>query len=250
MTSENTKRSKSMCLGVLSMILGVVSVAIPVVYDVIAPENQFPNIYGILIILSWFAAIAIGISAIIIGRSVKFKRGVIGGYIGVGFSAFFFLSSLFLYVCTISDGRFHCQHEIQYLSSAIQQYCKQNEGYFPDEEAWCDQLLKIVEYKDYYSNPSRNDVTIGPNGEISDFAFNKNLDGYRLADFDHKTVLLFETERGWNQNGISDILLPEGHPGYYVFIEGGYHFVFVGPDSTLTVEFVKNSKIDRLNWVK
>ena len=89
MASENTKRLTSICLGVLSMILGVVAVAIDVVYDPVAPENQFPDIYGTLIILFWFAAIAIGIPAIIIGRSVKFKAGVISGCIGAGFSAIF-----------------------------------------------------------------------------------------------------------------------------------------------------------------
>ncbi len=248
MASENTKRSKSICLGVLSIILVVVWIVIDILDDVIAPENQYPNIYGILIILFWFAAIAIGVLAIIIGLSNKCTTGVIGGGIGAGFSAFISLASPLMFVSTISSGRYPCQQEMQHLSSAIEQYCKQNEGYLPDAEAWYDQLLKIVEYKNYYSNPSRNDVITGPNGEVSVFAFNKNLDGYRLADIDRQTVLLFETDRGWNQNGTSDILLPEGHPGYYVLIEGGCHFVFVGPDSTLTVEFVKSSKIDSLNW--
>ncbi len=185
------------------------------------------------------------------GRSVKFKTGVIGGYIGAGFSVYCLLVSLLMFACTSSDGRSHCFYEMQELSSAIEQYCKQNKGYLPEAEAWCDQLVKTVEYPKFFSISPPSELYVNtPIRKISEFAFNKNLDGYRLSDIDRQTVLLFETDRGWNQNGTSDILLPKGHIGYYVLIEGGYHFVFVGPDSTLTVEFVKNSNIDSLNWVK
>ncbi len=249
MGSENTTRSKSICLGVLSIILWVMPF---VIAEVKPPESQYPNIYGALILLSWFAAIAIGVLAIIIGHSVKCKTGVIGGCIGAGCSAFLFLSMLLMFVSTTStSGRSGCFFRMQELSSAIEQYCKQNEGYLPDAEAWCDQLVKTVEYPKFFSISPPSELYVNtPIRKISEFAFNKNLDGYRLADIDRKTVLLFETDPGWNQNGTSDILLPEGHFGYYVLIEGGSHFLFVGPDSTLTVEFVKSSKIDSLNWVK
>lgn len=246
MTSENTKRSKSICLGVLSIILGVM----PFVIDgVEPPESRHPNIYGTLIVLSCFAAIAIGILAIIIGLSDKCTTGVIGGCIGGGFTAYCFLAMLYLYACTISSFRPSCQRAMQNLSSVIQQYCEQNEGHLPDAEAWCNQLVESVENgRVFLYQRWSGKINRGPDGEISNYALNKNLDGYRLADIDRKTVLLFETDPGWNQNGTSDILLPEGHPGYYVLIEGGCHFVFVGPDSTLTVEFVKSSKINSLNW--
>lgn len=246
MKSENAKRLMSIYLGGLSLILGAVALVIP--YS--TPEHRFPNIHGFFILLSWFAAIAIGILAIKIGRSVKFKTGVIGGCIGVGFSAFFFIIMHLLFLPTISDGRMHCHREMQHLTSAIQQYCKQNEGSLPNAETWCDQLVETIEYGKFFSGTWGTDVTYGSGGAISEFAFNKNLDGYRLADINRKTVLLFETDRGWNQNSTSDILLPEGHPGYYVLFEGGSHFLFVGPDSTLTVEFIKNSEIDSVNWVK
>lgn len=248
MTSENTKRLTSICLVVLSVILGVVAI---VIKWVLPPENQYPNIYGVFILLFWFAAFAIGILAIIYGRLVKFRAGVIVGCVGVGFSVLLFILLHIGFLLSVSASRMPCQRAMQNLSSVMQQYCRQNEGSLPDAERWCNQLVKSVKNGRVFWHPYWSGKIIrGPNGEISNFAFNENLDGYRLADIDRQTVLLFETDAGWNQNGTSDILLPKVHPGYYVLIEGGAHFLFVGPDSTFTVKFIKNSEIDSLNWEK
>lgn len=252
MKSEKTKRLTTICLGLLSIILGVV----PYVSLFIRTQKsevsiQTTEMYWTFIQLSWFAAIAIGILAIKTGCSVKFKTGVVLGRFGAGIGAFLFVVNLLMFVCTISDGRQTCIYDLRYLNSAIQQYCKQNEGALPNAEVWCDKILESVENRKLFTTfrgSSSQDMTYVPEGKISNFAFNKNLDGYRLSDIDRQTVLLFETDPGWNQNGTSDILLPEEHPGYTVLIDGGSHFLFVGPDSTITVKFIKNSKIDNLDW--
>lgn len=248
MKPENTKRLTSICLAVLSVIF----VLIPFVLNEGMPsENRFPNMIGFFSLFFCFSAIVVGVIAIIIGRSVKFRAGIIGGYIGAGIPAFLLIMLVLGFMLTISTGRVPCKIDMQDFSSMIQQYCKLNKGALPEAEAWCDQLFTSVENESIDSSfwfPNSIGFTYGPDEKKINYAFNKNLDGYRLADIDRQTVLLFETNPGWNQNGTSEIMLPEGHPGYYILIEGGAHFLFVGPDSTLTVKFIKNSEIDSLNW--
>lgn len=248
MTPENTKRLTSICLAVLSVTLGFVA---GLIEEAMPPKSRFPNIYGAFILLSLLAAIAIGVLAIIVGRSVKCKSGIVAGCIAVVLIALPFLLSHYLFVCTISDQRFSCKRGLQELHSAMEQYCNQNEGRLLNAKKWSDQLVESVGTKNVFNYQHwSGEITRGPNGELSNYGYNNNLDGYRLADIDRQTVLVFEAEPGWNQNGTSNILLPEGHPGYYVLIEGGAHFLFVGPDSTFTVKFIKNSEIGSLNWEK
>lgn len=252
MKSEKTKRRTSVWLGVMSLALGVVPYVISVMTQEVQALERIHNEYQFFLMPFWFASIAMGVLAIITAHSAKFKVGVVLGRIGVGVTVFFFLGTLLLFFGTISDGRVHCCFEMQDLSNATLKYCKQNKGTLPDADAWCDQLIGLAENIEvYYSQKflvGGHDLDGIPDGRISTFAFNKNLDGYRLADIDRQTVLLFETNLGWNQNGTSAILRPEGHSGFWPFIDSGYHFVLVGPGATFTVKFIKHSNLDSLNW--
>lgn len=258
--SEKTTCRKSLCLGIMSVTIGIISLVlgvVPYVISVMTQEVQalerIHNEYQFFLVPFWFASIAIGVLAIITAHSAKFKVAVVLGCIGVGVTVLFFLGTLFLFFGTISDGRVHCCFEMQDLSNATLKYCEQNEGTLPGADAWCDQLIGLAENaEEYYSQKflvGGHDLDAIPDGRISDFAFNKNLDGYRLADINRPTVLLFETNPGWNQNGTSAILASKGHPGFWPFAEGGYHFILVGPHSTFTVKFIKNSELDSLNWI-
>ncbi|MCK4997882.1 MAG: hypothetical protein KAS23_00050 [Anaerohalosphaera sp.] len=247
--SEKRKRLISLCLGILSLMLGVP----PYLICVLHWELLFPE-YDNFLVLFWFAAIATGLLATKTARAVKFKPGIILGRIGFGISTFLFLLMLLLFAETISDGRMTCSREMQDLSSVTQQYSEHNEGTLPDADTWCDQLLEsagdLEIFERFEAWISSSDSNVSYSHEIiTRYAININLDSYRLADIDRQTVLMFETDIGWNQNGTSDILVPEGHPGFWPFFEGGYHFIFVGPDSTFTVKFIKNSELDSLNWM-
>lgn len=211
------------------------------------------NVFDIPIdyrVLLWFALAVLGVLAVIAGVISRFKAGVVLGAIGAGLCAFL----CFLAIVIVGKGigsREICYHEIQVLTRAIQEYCEQNEGTLPDADSWCDQLVESAGNEAYFSIGSFLGGRRGPSSNSekrSCFAFNENLDGYRLSEIDRPTVLLFETDFGWNQNSTSALLPARGHPGYWPFVEGGYHFVLVGPDSTFTVEFVKDSELKSLNW--
>ena len=238
MESEKTRCRKPLWLGVLSLAL--------VVMPFLA------GLLGFFWKLFCLASIIIGMLAMITGSSSKSKIGILLGGIGVVVSVLLFLLMSFVVLANISGARSHYLWQMQTLSSAIQKYCEQNEETLPDAEAWCDQLLKSVENVEGFSIDtfqSGSYIEYGSDAvKKTGYAFNKNLDSCRLPEIVRPTVLLFETDFFWNQNGTSVILESGGHPGYWPFYARGYHFVLVGPDSTFTVKFVKNSELDSLNW--
>ena len=242
--SEQTKNRKTFYLKMTSLVTGLLVTVLGALWFLNCNLDE----HTLLIFLGF---VALGILTIRIACLARFKIGIILGTIEVLFFASIFFPFAFM-LGMASVEKEMCDDQMRSLSSVCQQYCEQNEGTLPCADTWCDQLCESVETAD-------NDHRIhdlyrhGYHGysdkKMSPYAFNKKLDGYRLTDVDRKTVLLFKSELGWNQNGTSEILAPYGHQVSSYFSEGGYNFVFVGPGSTFTVEFVKYSELDsRLNW--
>lgn len=253
MKSEKTKRRKSLYLGVLSLVLGGVSCAVGLIALYARPSDVFyiPLDYGMPF---WFVLAVLGVLAIITGKlsKSKFKVGVVLGAISAVFCMLLCFGT-FYFVTMDLAAKESCHQQTATLSSAIQKYSEQNEGTLPDANAWCDQLLESAKDEDekaglYFVLEGHS--LLDYHGEkMNRFAFNKNLDSYRLPEIDRPTVLLFETgDFGWNQNGTLAILTSRGHSGFWPLFERGSHFILVGPDSTFTVEFVKDSELKSLNW--
>ena len=203
--------------------------------------------------ISCIASLVFGIAAIAIGSPYKPNLGYVLGWVGTGLTLFILPASLFMFLTVISYDQEPCLRQAQTLRRMINKYSDQTEGHLPDADIWFDQLLKSIEdVESIYMKafPVGYDVDAFSDfvNNKSVFALNKNLDGYIVSEINRKTVLLFETDLGRNQSGTSAALASERHIGYWPFFKGGYHFVFVGPGSTFTVEFVKNSEIDSLNW--
>ncbi len=246
--SEKTKRLMSLWFGVLSLVLWLMPAWINHLVMRDGAGHVFFEYLDQHFILFLFASVTMGILAVITGCSSKCNIAIVLGCIGALLSAMLVFGTLML---ISGSRRFSCHYPMEVFSIATQKYCEQNNGNLPDAETWCDQLLKSVEDVKYFSLETfsgRYGLSLDRDEKRSGFAFNKNLDGCRLSEVDCETVFLFETDLGWNQNGTSAILLPNGYPGFWPFFEGGYPFVFVGPDSTFTVKFVKNSELDHLNW--
>ena len=263
MKPEKTKGRTSLCLRVLSLLLG----GVPCVIGLIALFDSTNNIFDVPFdgtnslfnmpldywVLLWFLLVVLGVLAVITGLISRFKVGVVLGAISAVFCTLLCLGSFFIIVESISS-KVTCRRSMEILGNAIQEYCEQNEGTLPGADTWCDQLLGSVEDEDEDEEAGLIFVLegygiVGYSGEkMSRFAINNYLDGCKISEIDRPTVLLFETDSGWNQNGTLTTLPPKRHPGSSPFIYGGYHFVFVGPDSTFTVELVKDSELNTLNW--
>ena len=259
MKSEKTKRRKS--LYVLSLVLGGVPCVIGLIALFDSTDNLFDvpfdgtnSLFNISLdywVLLWIVLAVLGILAIITGLISKFKVGVVLGVISAVFCTLLCLGSFFIIVESISS-QVMCRRSMEILGNAIQKYCEQNEGILPAADTWCDQLLGSVEDENEEAGlifVLEGHGIVGYNGEkMIRLAMNNYLDGCKISEIDRQTVLLFETDFGWNQNGTLTTLPPKSPPVFRPFLEGGYRFIFVGPDSTFTVKFITNSELDSLNW--
>jgi len=100
------------------------------------------------------------------------------------------------------EKNFAATYNLRQLGRVMSEYSEDHDGYLPVANQWCDILME------YDGNLSESSFK-HPVKEGSSIAFNKNLDGLRLADVPGKTVLLFEAEGGWNLTGGPELLKKE-----------------------------------------
>ena len=98
------------------------------------------------------------------------------------------------------------------LGFAILRYAKEeNGGYLPDAEKWCDTVLKYSKtvYESAFSYRSSEPG-------VYNYAFNRNLSGLKLDNITKNTVLIFESEGGWNLSGTEELLFKAPKKRQYV----------------------------------
>lgn len=98
------------------------------------------------------------------------------------------------------------------LGFAIIRYAEEeNGGYLPDAEKWCDTVLK-------YSKTVNESAFSYRSSEpgVYNYAFNKNLSGLKVDTIPKNTVLIFESEGGWNLSGTEELLFKAPKKRQYV----------------------------------
>jgi len=125
-----------------------------------------------------------------------------------------------------------CLSNVKNVSLAVQMYLSDYDDVFPPAAAWCDTLLEYVRNEDVYRCPEAEELSCA-------YAFNAALgeamyDGLPRAA---ETILIFESDRGWNAAG-GRALLP-GEPRHlggdnYGFADG--HARWVGREEVMAGE--------------
>ena len=122
-------------------------------------------------------------------------------------------------------------------------YAENNKGQYPTADKWCDLL------EPYYKNNSNVLIcpatkksmcgyakTIDPNAKNQcSYAINPNAK--RDCRFPATTILLFESNPGWDQSGGPELLTTQNH-------NGGCNVLFCDGH----VEFVRTENINNLRW--
>ncbi|UCF43564.1 MAG: hypothetical protein JSV99_01150 [Planctomycetota bacterium] len=105
-----------------------------------------------------------------------------------------------------------CSWHLNELGKAIMAYSKDNDGYLPTADRWCDLLLEHDANlpQDFFTCPATR-------GQNCSYAFNRNLGGLRLADVPGDAVLVYEAGGGWNTAGTAE-LLTVNHPNGRTFV--------------------------------
>jgi len=135
-----------------------------------------------------------------------------------------------------------CMSNLKQLGVATMMYAENNKGQYPTADKWCDLLGP------YYGNNSKVLIcpatknrtfgyTIDPNAKHQ-CSYAINPDAKSNCRFPATTVLLFESNTGWDQSGGPKLLTAENHQ------PKGCNILFCDGH----VEFVRTENINNLRW--
>lgn len=127
----------------------------------------------------------------------------------------------------------NCISNEKQLALAVKMYENDNNDHFPPAATWCDSLKS-------YTGGSQN-IFKCPGANPSsrcDYAFNAKLDGLDESKADPSTVMIFESDGGWNASGGSDSMIStprHAHMFVVALVDG-------------SVQQVSESELNSLRW--
>lgn len=108
--------------------------------------------------------------------------------------------------------RIHCVNNLKQLGLAVRIYSVDNQDQFPPATTWCDAIQITV------GSPQVFQCPLAP-GQQCAYAFNTKLAGKKTGEVNPETVMVFESDAGWNANGGSELMLDPSRHGQ-VFVVG------------------------------
>lgn len=139
--------------------------------------------------------------------------------------------------CILTYGS-KCRSNSHQLRIALELYCLENDGKYPLADNWCDSIKDYLGSEDDFVCPARKGI-----GERCSYAINP----YCKPDSPPDTVLLFETNDGWNQHGSQEIVSTENHcesHWFWGYKMPGCIIVFNGEHP----KFVLKKRLSELRW--
>jgi hypothetical protein len=114
----------------------------------------------------------------------------------------------------------NCVNNEKQLALAIRIYSGDNKDQFPPAVTWCDAIKTYAGNEKVFKCPAANA------GSRCDYAFNSKLDGMDESKINPQTVMIFESDGGWNANGGSEMMI--GKPRHarmfaVAFADGSVH---------------------------
>lgn len=98
----------------------------------------------------------------------------------------------------------NCVNNMKQLGLAVKIYALNHNDQLPPAATWCDAIQTNVGSAKVFACPSEP-------GSRCSYAFNVKLDGKKQSEVDPQTVLLFESDAGWNGSGGVGELKPHQH---------------------------------------
>jgi prepilin-type processing-associated H-X9-DG protein len=126
----------------------------------------------------------------------------------------------------------NCINNLKQLGLAVRVYAADHNDLLPPAATWCDAIQGGVGSSKVFQCPAEP-------GNRCSYAFNARLDGKKESEINPQTVLLFESDAGWNGSGGPEVLKPHKHSGRLVNValaDGSVHQVARSRLSTLRWE--------------
>lgn len=105
----------------------------------------------------------------------------------------------------------NCVNNMKQLALAVKIYALDHNDQFPPAGTWCDAIQGNVGSPQNRRSAAKIFQCPADPGLRCAFAFNANLDGKKEGEIDPETVLLFESDVGWNGSGGAGELKPHRH---------------------------------------
>jgi prepilin-type processing-associated H-X9-DG protein len=127
-----------------------------------------------------------------------------------------------------------CMNNVKQLNLGLIMYATDNKDVFPAGSNWCDAVMPYIKNSPTFLCPQ------GKPGQRCHYAFNARLAGHEMKDVQSpaQTVLIFETDGGWNVAGDRELLpATPRHSGAYAvgFVDGH-------------AEMVRSARLGQLRW--
>jgi prepilin-type processing-associated H-X9-DG protein len=105
----------------------------------------------------------------------------------------------------------NCVNNVKQLGLGARLYSSDNNDVYPSGTNWCDALNQYVGMPKVYQCPA--DLAQLRSG----YAFNAKLSGLAEKDVDPLTVMIFESDSGWNASGGKELMITQPrHGGRFV----------------------------------
>jgi prepilin-type processing-associated H-X9-DG protein len=121
-----------------------------------------------------------------------------------------------------------CMNNTKQLNLALMMYAEDHNGTFPSTTTWCDSIQSYLG-----GGPGPFLCPLGPPNQRSHYALNSAVAGAAVKDIREpaRTVLVFETDGGWNVAGSRELLPSKGrHGGAYIVGFADGHVEMVRPE--------------------
>ncbi|HUA38232.1 MAG TPA: DUF4190 domain-containing protein [Candidatus Sulfopaludibacter sp.] len=127
-----------------------------------------------------------------------------------------------------------CISNEKQLALAVRIYSNDNTNHFPPAAMWCDAIKTNVGSETVFKCPAAHSLS------RCDYAFNAKLDGLDENKMDPQTVMIFESDAGWNASGGRELMISRARH------ERGRIFIVAFADGS--VREVPESQIGTLRW--
>lgn len=125
----------------------------------------------------------------------------------------------------------HCVNNLKQLGLAVRIYSVDNKDALPPAATWCDAIQTAVGAPQVFQCPAAQ-------GKRCAYAFNARLEGRKVDEVDPTTVMIFESDAGWNSSGGQELMIKASRhaKGFVVGFADGH------------VEQVTEARLRQLRW--
>ena len=222
----------------------VVLIAGPILIILGQNIDEYTRFFFYSACVSWIIAPLLGVAGLIhILRNKIYLTGIPQTLAAILIPTTFFL----IYVPLLRWGLQKaclamCQTNMKGLDKAIEMYSTEYGGTIPIADHWCDLLVKKADMNFGCFRCKARGSLVGE----SNYAFNRNINGWKLKELPPNIVVLFECDYVEDFNNLSDANIPVLEPNTCraVAWQGGIKIIEVNDG----YKMIKAGKVCKHNW--